>query len=123
MKVEDVQSKDVSEQLMLRIDQAMVQGQMFRRSDLKVSDVATALLTNARYVSECIKQQRGQTFVQYANSHRVAYSQQLMSQNPEKKMTEIYIEAGFTNESTFFRTFKAMTGETPKEWIQKRNKK
>lgn len=123
MMVEDVQSKDVSEQLMLRIDQAMVQGQMFRRSDLKVSDVATALLTNARYVSECIKQQRGQTFVQYANSHRVAYSQQLMSQNPEKKMTEIYIEAGFTNESTFFRTFKAMTGETPKEWIQKRNKK
>lgn len=118
-EIEALMSQDANEQFMMRIDQVMVNKQLFRNCELKVSDVARELMTNTRYVSACIKQQRGLTFVQYANSHRVAYAQQMLLQNPNKKIAEIYIDAGFSNETTFFRTFKALTGQTPREWIQK----
>ena len=36
-----------------------------------------------------------------------------------KKIADIYIESGFANEGSFFRTFKAVTGMTPKEWLSK----
>jgi len=41
-----------------------------------------------------------------------------MRTSPEKKVSSLYAEAGFANESTFFRTFKAYTGVTPKEWME-----
>ena len=33
------------------------------------------------------------------------------------KLVAVFRESGFTSESTFFRTFKAVTGLSPKEWL------
>ena len=76
------------------------------------------LATNGRYISESIKVTRGTTFVAFINEYRVSYAQQLLRQQPDIKMTEVYIKSGFANETSFFRTFKAHTGMTPKEWLQ-----
>jgi len=40
----------------------------------------------------------------------------LMRNNPDMKITLVYIEAGFANENTFFRAFKSHTSLTPTEW-------
>ena len=91
----------------------------FLNSELKVSDVATLLGTNTRYISESIKVTRGITFAQFINTYRISYAQQLLRQQPTMKMTEVYIKSGFANDTSFFRTFKAHTGMTPKEWLTK----
>ena len=91
----------------------------FLNSELKVSDVATLLGTNTRYISESIKVTRGITFAQFINTYRISYAQQLLRQQPTMKMTEVYINSGFANDTSFFRTFKAHTGMTPKEWLTK----
>ena len=37
--------------------------------------------------------------------------------NYNMKVAAIVEQSGFTSESTFFRTFKAVTGLSPKEWL------
>ena len=107
-----------NELLMQRICLLMEERKPFLNCELKVSDVATMLATNGRYISESIKVTRGTTFVAFINEYRVSYAQQLLRQQPDIKMTEVYIKSGFANETSFFRTFKAHTGMTPKEWLQ-----
>ena len=101
-----------------RICELMEQQKMFRNAELKVSDVASALATNTRYITDCIKVCRNQTFSQFVNAYRISHAQKLLRQNPDLKLTEVSFEAGFSNERSFFRTFKAITGMTAREWVQ-----
>ena len=113
---------DADRQLMERIRQLMEHERLYTNSNLKVSDVAARLNTNSRYVSECIRRSEGTTFSGYVNRYRIGYAQRLMLNGPKKKVSTFYLEAGFANESTFFRTFKAVVGTTPKEWMEKEHK-
>ena len=113
---EGLANDDRQKATMQRIRQLMDEQQLFLNSELKINDVAALLNTNARYVSSCINAEEGMTFIQFVNAYRVAYAQQLLSQQPDKKMSGIYAEAGFSGESSFFRIFKSATGLTPKEW-------
>lgn len=111
-----VSSSIINEDLMLQIDRLMTEQQLFLRRNLKVADIAVALNTNSRYISDCIKQYRNCTFSDFLAQQRVSYAQQLMQNEPEKKIAAIASESGFSGESSFFRTFKSVTGKTPAEW-------
>ena len=106
-------------QLMARVRSLMDEEQLYRQPDLKVSDVASTLCTNSGYVSDCIKQSCGMSFSQYVNSYRVEHAKRLMDDRPDAKVSLVATESGFSNESSFFRVFKSVTGLTPKEWKQK----
>ncbi len=92
---------------------------LYLNSNLKMADIASRLSTNASYVSACINQQRGCSFIQFINNYRVEYAKQLLRQHPNKKISEVWAASGFANETSFFRTFKALTGMTPNEWRAK----
>ena len=115
----ELMSAEAFTQLMERINQAMESKKLYQNSDLKVNDLAAALGTNRRTVSDCINSQKGCNFTQFVNIYRVEHAKRVMRQNPDKKIADIYIESGFANEGSFFRTFKAVTGMTPKEWLSK----
>ena len=110
---------EAAAELMVRINQAMKTQKLYQNSDLKVTDLAAALGTNRRTVSDCINSQKGCTFTQFVNIYRVDHAKRILRQNPHKKIADIYLESGFANEGSFFRTFKAVTGMTPKEWLSK----
>lgn len=114
-----IPDSEVSADLMERIYQVMEAQKLYQDSNLKVTDLAAALGTNRRNVSDCINSQKGCTFTQFVNIYRVEHAKRVMRQNPGKKVTDIYLESGFANEGSFFRTFKAITGMTPKEWLSK----
>ena len=114
-----VSDPEATDDLMDRIYQVMEAQKLYQDSNLKVTDLATALGTNRRAVSDCINSQKGCTFTQFINIYRVEHAKRVMRQNPDKKVADIYLESGFANEGSFFRTFKAITGMTPKEWLSK----
>ena len=87
-----------------------------RDSELKVTDIAAALGSNRRFISDCINSQRGCSFTQFINGYRIDHAKRILRQDPNKKIADVYMEAGFANEQSFFRTFKAITGMTPSEW-------
>jgi AraC-like DNA-binding protein len=119
--VDEPSSVVVDTQLMQRITVLMEENQLFKVSDLKVSDIANELRTNARYVSDCIKNSTNYSFTQYVNSYRIQHAQQIMRDFPEQKISTVFLDSGFTNETTFFRAFKAITGMTPKDWKNLQN--
>lgn len=104
--------------LLNRISELMENEQPFLNSNLKITDVAAMLHTNRTYVSNCINNQRNCSFMQFINTYRVAYAQKLMKET-DKKIPEIWLASGFANETSFFRTFKTVTGMTPNEWKAK----
>jgi AraC-like DNA-binding protein len=106
--------------LMPRIREMMAREQLFLNSERKVSDGATRLGVNNRSVSDCINSAAGWSFSEFVNAYRIDYAKQLMTSQPDMKMAALYMEVGFSNETSFFRTFKSLTGMTPTEWRQKK---
>lgn len=104
------------EQLMGRIRQLMEEQKLYLNSELKVADIAEALKVRKNHISDCINSLEGCTFSVFVNKCRVEHAKLLLSQYPEKKISTISQESGFSNETSFFRTFKAITGMTPNEW-------
>ena len=107
------------EQLMQRIVRLMEEQRPYLDSDLKQADVATALGVRLDEVSRCINSYAF-NFSQFVNGYRIEYAKQLMLRKQGIKMTQVAIESGFSNETTFFRTFKNIVGMTPSEWASQK---
>ena len=103
-------------QLMQRINDVMESQKLYKNSELNLSDLAKAIGSNRRAVSDCINSQAGCSFNQYVNTFRTEHAKRIIRQHPGRKLSDIYLESGFANETSFFRTFKALTGMTPSEW-------
>ena len=104
------------EQLMQRICHLMDEKQLYLQQGLKVSDIASALGINSRYVSDCVKAVRGCSLTQFVNEYRVEHAKRLLLERPEMKISTVAIESGFTNDKAKTRYFKEQTGMTPTEW-------
>ncbi len=108
-------------ELMRRLCQMMEEQRVYMNPNLKVNDIASALGTTRIVLSNCIKSQQGCTFPQFVNTYRVALAQQLLSEHPDIKLTEVWTATGFASESSFYRIFKSITGVTPNEWKRSSN--
>ena len=109
----------IDDELMQRVVQLMEQEKPYLSSELKVSDLAESIDVNSRTLSDCIRNSTGSTFANFINAYRIDYAKQLMRQQPDMKISEVFLSSGFANETTFFRIFKAVTGMTPNEWKAK----
>ena len=105
-----------NDELMRRICTLMEEQKLYLNSELKLNDVADALNTNRNLISSCINSQQGCSFSQFVNSYRVEYAKDLIRRKPDMKISEVWMQSGFSTETSFFRTFKAVTGMTPTEW-------
>ena len=113
------EDSSADEALLQRICQLMDEERPFLNSELKIADLATSLGTNVTYISNCINSQKGCSFIQFVNGYRIDYAKQLLRKHPDKKISEVWAGSGFANETSFFRTFRALTGMTPSEWRAK----
>ena len=111
-------ARTVAPNLQTRIVELMEKECLYRKKDLHISDLATRLNTNSTYISACLNGQIKMSFPHFVNGYRIRYAQELMRKDPSKPLSEISEEAGFSNESSFFRAFKAETGQTPTKWKQ-----
>ena len=103
-------------ELMQRIHHLVVEEKQFLNSDLTVSALAKQIGTHRNNISACVNLIKGCNFTQYVNGYRIEYAKQLMLKNPDQKANAIGIDSGFANDTSFFRTFRALTGQTPGDW-------
>lgn len=108
-----------NEELMRRICELMEQEKLYLNNKLKLTDVAERLGSNRNVISACINTQCGCSFSQFISKYRVEHAKELLRQHPDLKIAEVWIESGFTTESSFFRAFKAITGMTPSDFKAK----
>ena len=109
-------AKQEKNDLQTRITDLVEEKQLFLIKDLKITDIARELGTNATYISACINGQMGISFPEFISRYRVEYALKLMQEHPEMSSVEVWEASGFNNEKTFFRRFRLQTGLTPAEW-------
>ena len=115
----DIDGREDYAELMRRICQLMEEERLYLNPNLKKTDIAAALGASSTVISNCINSQRGCSFPQFVNTYRVAHAQELLRSQPDSKIAEVILSSGFSNEASFYRIFKNITGTTPSDWKSK----
>ena len=102
--------------LMTQMSSLIEEEKLYLRKNLRISDVASELATNKTYVSAILNSLSGEKFTSMITRHRIEYAQRLMREHPDMLLDDVADESGFSSRTTFFRSFKALTGTTPQEW-------
>ena len=106
--------------LMGQMSTLIEEKELYRRKNLRITDVASELATNKTYVSVLLNNLSGESFTTMITRYRVQYAQKLLREHPEMLLDEVAESSGFSSRTTFFRSFKALTGQTPQEWRKSR---
>lgn len=96
---------------------------MYEDPELSLSQVAKALQSNVSVISKMINQGFGQNFNDFINQFRIEAVKEKLQKGEHLQQTLLGIafDCGFNSKATFNRSFKKITGQSPKEWIEKSN--
>lgn len=79
---------------------------------MTLEDLAGQLFIHPAYFSSIFKKETGQNFIDYVNEVRVQKAMDLLK-NPDYRIKDVSILAGFHNHSYFNKVFKKVTGMKP----------
>ena len=85
------------------------------RENITRESVGQELGYSPSYISHVIEDLPGTSFSQLLNSLRVEYAKKLLLEK-NFNMLNVALECGFGSDRNFYRTFKALTGYSPKEY-------
>ena len=105
------------DELMRRITELMEREKLYLDSGLNMSEIAARLSVHRNDVSMVVNTSKGISFSQLVNTYRIEYAKQQLLRDPNMKMANVAMGSGFSSDTSFFRTFKAIVGMTPKEWL------
>lgn len=84
--------------------------------DIKLSQLAKLFGYNEKYLSHALHSLTGVHFSQLLTSYRIEHAKKLLSQQPQKSITTIAMESGFSAINTFHRAFFKHMGMTPMQY-------
>ena len=96
---------------------------LFRNPDLKLSDIAKKLNIPSHQLSQLLNDNLGKSFSLFINEFRIEEAKQLLVSNNVYTIETIGYDCGFNSKSTFFTTFKKITGTTPAKYKKENNQK
>lgn len=108
-------TKNLTEQISALIEEK----ELYRRKDLRITDIASELATNKTYVSLLLNSISGSSFTGIVNGYRVRHAKKLMQEHPDMLLEDVAAESGFASYTSFYRNFRAIAGMTPQEWKNK----
>lgn len=109
--------------LIEKIDDAMLNDNLFLQPELSLITLCEKVGTNRTYASKAIKDAKGCNFSDYVNRFRLDYAVEMMKNTPKDEIVvqNIAMQCGCGSIQTFYRYFKLFYNETPTQWIE-RNK-
>ncbi|MEM8728898.1 MAG: AraC family transcriptional regulator [Pseudomonadota bacterium] len=98
--------------LLRKLDQLMMEHQMFTDPDLTLARLGRRLHCPARSVSKAVNRVHGENISRYINGFRVRHAAMLLK-STDLPVTDIMLESGFQSKSSFNTEFRRLTGQTP----------
>ncbi len=95
---------------------------LYLEPKFSLEDLAELLGENRHKVSKVINAQEGRTFYDLVNRYRVDHLKQMLDDNRNDQFTILAmgLDSGFNSKASLNRIFKAMTGITPKQYLENR---
>lgn len=101
--------------LFKQLEEHIIQKKRYLDANLKITDIAHELGTNEKYISQAITVAGNTRFNQLIAFYRINDAKKLLT-SPEAaslSIREIALKSGFSNQPSFQRKFKELTGMTP----------
>lgn len=106
--------------LINRIDEYVIDHEIFTKQDLSVVNIASALNEHPRDISIAINKHYNKNFNTYINEFRVSKAKKLLRENVLSNLSVegLSREVGFHSKASFYASFKKVTGTTPKNYME-----
>jgi hypothetical protein len=93
----------------------------YLQKNFNLTDLASALEVPQHHISYCFNDYIDESFTKIRAIKRTEYVKELLAEgvSKNKSMDQIAEMAGFSSRSSFFSTFKEITGMTPSEYLQR----
>jgi AraC-like DNA-binding protein len=100
---------------------AMENERLYLDPELTVEKLGRYLQLPAKTISAVLNQHLGKSFNTFVNEYRVEEVNRRLNDSASSNLTltGIAFECGFNSQATFQRTFKQMTGSSPKEFLNR----
>lgn len=105
------------DEFLKQLDEICRGKQLYLKEDLNRDDVVREMGTNRTYFSRKLKEFTGQNFNTYINDLRLQEAARLLKES-DAKIDSIFAQCGFSNKSTFYRTFQEKYNCTPTKFRQ-----
>lgn len=104
-----------------RLDELMDQKKPYLNSKLLKAELANMLEVSNPEMARLLNEKVGMNFFEYVNYYRIKEFVSLAKTDKAKHLTFFAIaqEAGFNSKTTFNKSFKALMGSSPKEYLSK----
>lgn len=101
--------------LFKEIKETVITKKLWENPGLKVADLSMLLFTNDKYISSAISVGNKSNFNHFINTFRINAAKKLLANEYNDRLTYVQIadKVGFSNEYTFQKKFKELTGLTP----------
>ena len=99
---------------------ALVEGQkLFLNKDISRALIAEMMGCSHQTMTKMLNDiQPSLSFPDYIKGLRIAHALNLIEENPDLTVQQIADQSGFYSISSFERSFKAITGKTPREYLK-----
>ncbi|PAM94370.1 hypothetical protein B4N84_15000 [Flavobacterium sp. IR1] len=111
-KIEEKVVKEIQEQ----IDVLFETRKIYTNPDLTLSLLAKELNIRPQLLSQFINDNLNKSFAQFINEYRIDEAKRLLKASNQFKIDAVGFESGFNSSSTFYSTFKKITGTTPSNY-------
>ncbi len=103
-------------QLSKKLNELIIEEELFKNADLKISEVADKLQIHSHKLSQLINDNLGKSFAVLVNEHRINEAKKLIQSKMNIKLETVGYDCGFNSISTFYAVFKKITGTTPAKY-------
>lgn len=86
---------------------------IYTNPDLTLSILAKELNIRPQLLSQFINDNLNKSFTQFINEYRIDEAKRLLKESTQLKIDAVGFESGFNSSSTFYSSFKKITGTTP----------
>jgi len=101
-----------------KLDRLMKEDKLFKNANLKSSDVAKEVHLTTHQLSQLLNDNFGKSFPVFINEYKISEAKSMIVHGNNFTLEAIGYECGFNSKSTFYTTFKKVTGTTPAKYRQ-----
>ncbi|KQC01354.1 helix-turn-helix transcriptional regulator [Pedobacter sp. Hv1] len=110
--------ESVAHNILVKITAVFDEQQIYKNPDLTLTLLAKELNVRPQFLSQLLNDNLNKSFNQFINEYRVEEAKRLLKEATHLKIDTIGTACGFNSSSTFYNTFKKITGFTPSNYVK-----